>query len=223
MNNSNISVSSILLNDTLVYDSTALLTYRIEYPVFSSSEFSGCISKINRFYKYKAVSYELYCKTRLFRMAVKQYKEDMKYNHPMRAYDIVQAYEVTYMQLCIISLYTDRYEYTGGAHGNTVRQSENWNLANCRPMRLEQLITCAPNYKTYILSLIEPEISNNSEIFFDNYSDLIRSTFDKNNFYLTPGGIVIYYQQYDIAPYSSGIREFILPYDNCVTEPGSLC
>ena len=25
--------------------------------------------------------------------------------------------------------------------------------------------------------------------------------------------IVIYYQQYDIAPYSSGIPEFLLPFD----------
>jgi hypothetical protein len=73
------------------------------------------------------------------------------------------------------------------------------------------------------MSLIEPEIAKNSDIFFPNYSALIRSTFDKNNFYLAPDGLIIFYQQYDIAPYSSGIREFLLPYDNCVENPLSLC
>ena len=47
---------------------------------------------------------------------------------------------------------------------------------------------------------------------FDDYPELLRSTFQAGNFYLTPEGIVIYYQQYDIAPYSSGITEFLLPF-----------
>jgi hypothetical protein len=223
MEYSNVSVNNIILKDTLVYGETALLSYRIEYPEFSSPEYAGCLNEINRFYKGRAVSFERYCKNRLYRMAVRQYRDDLKYGYPVRAFDIVQVYEVTYMQSCIISLYTDQYEFTGGAHGNTVRKSENWNLDNCRLIRLEQLINCAPDYKSYIMSLIEPEIAKNSDIFFKNYSELIRSTFNKNNFYLAPDGIVVFYQQYDIAPYSSGIREFLLPYSSCITDPLSLC
>ncbi len=220
---SNISVNNIILKDTLVYDGTELLSYRIEYPEFSSTENTRCLSEINRFYSVRAVSFERYCKNRLFRMAVRQYRDDLKYGYPTRPYDIVQIYEVSYMKSCIISLYTDQYEFTGGAHGNTVRKSESWNLMNCRMIQLEQLISCTPDYKSYIMSLIEPEIAKNSEIFFNNYSELIRSAFNKNNFYLAPDGIVIYYQQYDIAPYSSGIREFLLPYDSCIIDPLTLC
>ena len=31
-------------------------------------------------------------------------------------------------------------------------------------------------------------------------------------YYLNRDGIIVYFQQYEIAPYSSGIREFKIPY-----------
>jgi hypothetical protein len=101
MEHSNISVNNKILKDTLSYGETALLTYKIEYPEFISSEYAGCITGINRFYEERALSYERYCKTRLFRMAVRQYRDDLKHDYPIREFDIVQAYEVTYMQSCV--------------------------------------------------------------------------------------------------------------------------
>jgi hypothetical protein len=51
-----------------------------------------------------------------------------------------------------------------------------------------------------------------SSYIYDDYKPLIIKNFDKSSFYLSPEGITIYYQQYDIAPYSSGIAEFTIPY-----------
>ncbi|MFV0239920.1 MAG: RsiV family protein [Lacrimispora sphenoides] len=36
--------------------------------------------------------------------------------------------------------------------------------------------------------------------------------FNINGFFIKPSGIVIYYQQYDIAPYVRGIPEFLFPF-----------
>ena len=36
--------------------------------------------------------------------------------------------------------------------------------------------------------------------------------FHPGNFFLVPDGIIIYYQQYDIAPYAAGIPEFLIPF-----------
>ena len=47
--------------------------------------------------------------------------------------------------------------------------------------------------------------------YFEDYRSLLRDTFNVNSFYLQPGSGVIYYQQYDIAPYSTGIPEFYFP------------
>jgi hypothetical protein len=90
-------------------------------------------------------------------------------------------------------------------------------------LKLGQLVLCPPDDKTYLLSQIDSQIKKNPDIYFENYKELIAKTFDRNHFYCTPDGIVIYYQQYDIAPYSSGIREFLIPYSNCVMNPEKLC
>ena len=46
---------------------------------------------------------------------------------------------------------------------------------------------------------------------FEDYPYLLRNKFNQNHFFLRPGYIVIYYQQYEIAPYATGIPEFSIP------------
>lgn len=46
--------------------------------------------------------------------------------------------------------------------------------------------------------------------YFENYCELVLETFRLENYYIIPNGIVIYFQQYDIAPYSSGIPIFYI-------------
>jgi hypothetical protein len=90
-------------------------------------------------------------------------------------------------------------------------------------LKLAQLVRCPPNYKTYILNIVKEQIEQDPSIYFEDYEKLISQTFNKNNFYCTPDGIIVYYQQYDIAPYSSGIREFLIKYNNCVIDPKQTC
>lgn len=218
-----VSYKTIALKDSLKYAGKVLLTYKIEYPQFSSLKYEGCVKRVNRFYARKALELKRYCETKLFGEAVTQYKDDIANNYPVRVFDVVQVFEVTYMRGCALSLYTDRYEYTGGAHGITPRTSQTWNLQKCGTISLPRLVPCPPDYKTYILSHVEAQIRQEPQLYFEKYGELIAKTFDKNSFYCTTEGIVVYYQQYDIAPYASGIREFLIPYGGCVIDPLSLC
>ena len=223
MENQVVSFQNIVLANDLKYNGETLLTYKIEYPGFHSPRFLRCLTRVNRFYRLRAHRFQRYCEARLFPMAVKQYRGDIKNNYPIRVFDAVQTYEVTDSDTCVISLYSDRYEYTGGAHGNTIRSSQTWNLQTCGLFRLRQLLRCPPDYKSFILAVAEAKIMDEPEIYFDNYKKLIAQTFDKDSFYCTTEGIVIYYQQYDIAPYACGIREFLLPYGGCVIDPITSC
>lgn len=207
-----ISAKKIVLKNCLQYDGKTLLSYTIEYPQFCSCSFQTCLNKINECYRNEALEYQKYCETDLFNMAVDQYKDDQANDFPIRVFEVMQVFRITYLNACIVSLYFDRYEYTGGAHGNTVRTSQTWNLKTCSVIRLQQMVRCQPDYKTYILKRVGAQIRRNPDIYFENYNELIAQTFDENNFYITPRGIVIYYQLYDIAPYSSGIREFLIPW-----------
>ncbi|MPN50228.1 hypothetical protein SDC9_197854 [bioreactor metagenome] len=156
-------------------------------------------------------------------MAVRQFCADSHRQIPVRAYEARQVYQVTDLRACVLSLYFDRYLYTGGAHGSTVRTSQTWNLHGCRLLCLGRLAEGLPHDPSYLLGQIEAQIQADPQPYFDNYSELIGKTFHPDSFYSTPEGIVLYYQQYDIAPYASGIREFLIPYGGPITNPEALC
>ena len=218
-----VSVRKCVLSDKLKYNGETLVTYRIEYPEFCSSAYKMCLHQVNMFYKEKALEFQKYCNSELFSMAIEQYKDDILNGFPIRMFEAMLVYKVTYLYTCIISTYFDKYLYTGGAHGNTIRSSQTWNLRDCQLLKLEQLVRCEPDYKTYILTAVEAQIEEESDIYFENYEQLIAETFDENSFFCKPKGLAVYYQQYDIAPYSSGIREFLIPYGYCVLNPKKLC
>jgi len=216
-------VKIITIKDEMKFKGVTLLKYKIEYPEFKSAYYQLSLSLINKYYKFKALEYQNHCKNELFKMAVEQYKDDVTNNFPIHVFEALVTYNLTYNSACIISNYFDQYEYTGGAHGNTIRSSQTWNLQSGSKLLLNQLVTCSPDYKAYILSQVREQIQKDTSIYFEDYEKLIVETFNENSFYCTPQGIVIYYQQYDIAPYSSGIREFLLPYSNCVINPAKKC
>lgn len=220
---SSLTVKTITLQNELRQQDTVLVTYKIEYPHFRSAEYPSSLARINQLYRSRALAYENYLKRRLLPLAAEQYQFSVEQGYPFNPYEAVEVFTITDCRRCILSLYTDRYEYTGGAHGNTVRTSDTWNWNVSRRLRLRGLFCRQTDYRQLIFQEVRAQIAKEPEIYFENYEELIVENFSENNFYTTPEGIVIYYQQYDIAPYSSGIREFLIPYAACVYDPTRLC
>ena len=98
--------------------------------------------------------------------------------------------------------------FSGGAHGNTIRTSQTWNLNYQRMIPLYYFFDNNPYFIINVLKKINNQIKENPENYFDNYCDLVLQTFNEKNFYITQKNVIIYFQQYDIAPYSSGIPTF---------------
>ncbi|WP_312370668.1 DUF3298 and DUF4163 domain-containing protein [Lachnoclostridium sp.] len=211
-------VTNILLSDTLFYNNEQVLSYKINYPQFITNKCTNFIEKLNNYYKENALIFEKYCRDTLFSEAVELYKYSKENNYPIISYEAVMNYSITYLTDCYISLYFDKYIYTGGAHGNTKRSSDTWDVYKGCRMQLSDFFPHNPNFKKDIITFITNDISerlkdpNLQGTFFDTYKQDVNNTFNEDNFYMTPTGIVVYFQQYDIAPYSSGIQEFLIPY-----------
>lgn len=108
----------------------------------------------------------------------------------------------------ILSIIMEYYSYLGGAHGITLRESMNIDTEKGVKLQLKDLFKDKENYKQYILKNINSEISKNPENYFSPKLD----TFKENNFYLDEdGNLVIYFNQYEVAPYVAGIVEFKMP------------
>lgn len=213
-----ITASTYTLSDTLKYNGEIVLTYKIEFPQFSSPVYQKAAQRMNTYYQRQAQTFERYIRKTLYPQAVEQYHYSKEHGYPVMAYDAVQAYTISYNTNRYISLYTDQYTYTGGAHGATVRTSETWALPRGYQIPLKALFPPRFHYRLYIINTILREIerqnASGESVYFDDYKENVISTFNENSFYLdlVPEGIVIYFQQYDIAPYSTGIPEFLIPY-----------
>ena len=203
-----------ILEDELEFDGEIVLTYRIEYPEIKEIECFYGISTFNRYNQNSAMKLERYIVTDLYREAVELYKYNKKNGYPIMKYEIIQEYTVTYNKDDIISLYYDTYEFRGGAHGNTIRESQTWNLNLGKKIPLYKFCLNNPYYILNILrqiiEQIRKQIESGTNYYFDNYGELVIDTFNPKSFYLTDKGTTVYFQQYDIAPYSSGIPEFYI-------------
>lgn len=206
------------LKGELKYKDTVVLTYKIEYPEMISSNYEFGKNVFNRYNKENAIKLEKHVINELYKEAVELYDYNTSHGYPVMIYEILLEYHITYNEDFIISLYYDQYEFTGGAHGNTVRISQNWDLRLGKRIALSYFYPNNPYYVIDILkninNQIKEQIQAGSNYYFDNYCELVLETFRLENYYLTPNSIAIFFQQYDIAPYSSGIPVFYLPYKN---------
>lgn len=202
-------------NDTLYYQQIPVFIYTIHYPVFTSTCSAAAAHIINTHYASFAKEQELYCRTVLYPQAVEAARYISDNNPPFHSYEFNINYQITYNTDCITSLFFETYTYMGGAHGSTIRSSDTWNFASGKKLELRDFYPRHTGFVTEIQENIKQQISNRLEIqpasFFPDYAKLLQDSFDTRRYYLTPDGIILYYQQYDIAPYSSGIPEFLLP------------
>ncbi|HEX2927785.1 MAG TPA: DUF3298 and DUF4163 domain-containing protein [Ruminiclostridium sp.] len=218
-----VTVDTAVIQNNITYNGKTILTYKIEYPEFKSPEYQAPLNAINAYNKKRAIDYKSYLENDLFHLAVKQYKEAIRDNFPTQAFEALFIYKLTYNQRCILSLYFEKYEFTGGAHGNTIRYSQTFNLLEPSRIHLNELFARSVDYHKYIFKDIKAQIEKDPGLYFEDYTKLLVEAFNEYSFYCTPKGIVVYYQHYDIAPYSSGIREFLIPYSKCVLNPETEC
>lgn len=200
----------------LTFQGKALLSYRIVYPQFSANAFGNFLRRLNTYYELKAKKFRLHCEKKLFRLAVDQYEYAQRNKLPLPAFEAQQVFTVTYQKNCALSLYTDTYEYLGGAHGNTTRASDTWNLTQGARGELYQYFPAVRGLKQFLTSeviqRIEGDIETETGMWFEEYEENTVTHFDSSSFYLNDQGVVLYYQQYDLAPYAAGIPTFLFAY-----------
>lgn len=198
------------------HDNVEMLTLTIKYPIINIHDTPHVEKEINNQIRMQVDEYIIYATNILYAQAVNTYMDSLENNFPFHAYEAYMEYTITYNDNCFLSLYTDIYEFTGGAHGNTTRISNTWDLCSGENIYLYYFFDPYTDYihliTQEIIAQAGENLKENPGIYFDNYKDLIIKNFNPDSFYMSPSGITIYYQQADIAPYSTGIVEFTIPY-----------
>ena len=197
-----------ILEKELKYDNTVILKYHIEYPSIKIDNNRIGEERFNLYNKNLALALQKRSEEELYKDSIEQYKYNKENNYPIMIYEIYRNYEITFNSRNLVSLYADEYIFTGGAHGDTIRTSQNWDFNYNTLLQLYEFYPRNPYFLLGILKNISNQILKNPDIYFEDNCNLVLNTFNPQNFYLTPRGIVVYFQHYDIAPYSSGIPTF---------------
>ncbi len=209
---SDIVVRSRALQGDFHYRGTIVLTYLVHYPVFESPLYPQSARKIDAYYRQRALHIVRGIATGLYPQAVEDYEQRQESDFPFNPYDVQRDFTAGYIGGCVASLYFDLYQFTGGAHGTTVRTSDTWDVSRARTLPLSAVFPGNPGYREELIGEIQRQIAQERDFYFENAEALARESFDEESYYLTDDALVIYYQQYDIAPYAFGIPEFSIPY-----------
>jgi len=115
----------------------------------------------------------------------------------------------------VLSFYIDHYAFTGGAHGLQTREYTVVNLWTGREVSLKDIFK--ENSETQLSSILSDKIHEKNHLPTTQslkdagfFNDTVKPT---DNFYVTRQGIGFFYNQYDIAPYTSGSIDVFIPFN----------
>ncbi|MDA7025207.1 DUF3298 and DUF4163 domain-containing protein [Bacillus sp. CLL-7-23] len=165
---------------------------KLKYPQVKNIGNKTLQTKMNQdFNKYIEQSYQDYLKN----------KQDGE-KHGYKT-DYQTSFHVKYATGQRLSILTENYVFSGGAHGLTAIRSFNYDLELQKRIYLTDLLNTASKIektKDYIFNYIQ----KHHEIFFPDVKkkDIVLNK--ETAFYYTKTGIAIVFQQYDVAPYAVG-------------------
>ena len=140
------------ITHNLIYDNTVILKYTIEYPQIINSQYILGQRNFNT-YNLKIVNdLKQYIFTELYSSAKDIYKYNKENGYPIMVFEVYVSCNITENYNNIVSLYTDKYIFEGGAHGTTIRTSQNWDLAVGMQFYLSRLFS---NNQYYIINILK--------------------------------------------------------------------
>lgn len=205
------TVSEELIKNELKFDDICMITVSLSYPSVSGGNRKAA-RRISRYYKGAAEAMMKYVKRSMLPLAIAEYKASIENSFPFREYSVNVTYTVTQNDEGVFSLYSDKYVYTGGAHGNTTRRGDTWDAATGWFIELSEFFPRGTRYKKLLTEnaarIAARQIAAGTHTYFEDYPALIKKHFKRQSFYTAPGTVTIFYGQYEIAPYVEGIPVF---------------
>ena len=172
---------------------------QLNIPVVTISGNKKLSDKINKGFKEEALAF----RSQVELEAKKAYEELTK-----APYEVITTYQIHSLK-DYLSLTITYYQYTGGAHGISQVISHNYDLASGNRLELKDIFKKDYNYQEVINKVIKEAITKKPEDFFP---DAFQGISQNQSFYIGREGIIIYFQNYEIAPYAAGNPEFLIPY-----------
>ena len=121
---------------------------------------------------------------------------------------------IRYNKNNFISIVSEIYTFTGGAHGTTSWAAKNIDVSQSKILLLGDLFKPEEDYKAVINRTMLEMAENNKEDYGTLWEQPILSDKQQSDFYIEDGKLVIYYSPYELSYYARGFVEFPIPLEN---------
>ncbi|MDO4333016.1 MAG: DUF3298 and DUF4163 domain-containing protein [Eubacteriales bacterium] len=197
-------------------DGTVIFEIRLAYPVLQGEEEGA--KQINRFFqewseKKLKESEEDEDSTRQSALEVYRESKDAGWPGPWS-----ESYEVTSVKTWggYVSVLMDSYLYEGGAHGMPYREGHVFRISDGQEVELSDLTDkTQDDWDKLLRAGFADKIAQGEEAqYYEDAMDLIKERDMKDTgYYFAETGIVFYLPPYEIAPYSTGYVEILVPFE----------
>jgi hypothetical protein len=197
----------ISITDMVIKEDYEALKMDITFPLIQGIKDKQVEEKINQTIQKDVLNFK-----KMLQTESEEYLQGAKEEKwEIRKYEAFAYYIVHYQKDDLLSLSVFYYSYTLGAHGHTLQRAYNFNLLNGEEILLSDILKEKKDYIKIINQEIKRQIELNPQEYFSEWS-VFQSISEEQPFYLIEDGLVVYFGLYEIAPYSSGIRYFKIPY-----------
>ena len=129
--------------------------------------------------------------------------------YPFMPFSYSEDYIVERNDGVYLSIRMESDAFLGGAHGSGTVRSGTFHLGDSRGVTLDDLFNAGRNEWVALLSaLICEEISQNPDGYFPGYEETVPVLLPDTTFCLTDDALVLYFQEYELAPYAAGVSRF---------------
>jgi hypothetical protein len=121
--------------------------------------------------------------------------------------------EIMYQSDEIVSIALTSYMNTGGAHGSLVITFLNFDVFTGKQLKNEDLFEDYLSFKEIAKEYFNEEIADKKDLYFEPDNFKLPENIGFND-----EGVILLYNTYEIAPYSSGITEINIPWNDLETS-----
>ena len=195
------------VSSKVIRDIDEVFEVDLQIPVVSGMKDISLQNRINSRFESDAINFKN--ETEVY---VNEYVKEAEKNHfPINPCIAKTEYKVHFNKNNILSISVTYYSYTGGAHGSTVIKTTNLNVDKGRILYVRDFFKPSENYEEIILKEIHRQMEEEQDKYYPDATEKLKAIPENQSFYIEDGYIVVYFGQYEIAPYASGIPEFKIP------------
>lgn len=126
-----------------------------------------------------------------------------------------QVYEIALNNEKFLSVKRVCSQFSGGIHGNTEYFSDSFSFESGERLVLSDIFTVsADEYLDRIFKEVLLQIRMDDSEYFGDYESSVKTLYNTEDFYLTADSIVVFYSEYTLGPYSLGIPEYSISFED---------